>query len=127
MKKLLFISILFIGLIIGYNKAIASNIPDGFEKVRCTCYLPTGNKTADGTVPYEGIIASNSEHMGDIALLYTEDVVYIGMYEVRDIGGHKDIKNSTRIDVFCETEESMKEFISAYGDYVLIKWIKAEG
>ena len=78
-------------------------------------------------MPYEGIIASNSEHIGDIALLYTEDMVYIGMYEVRDLGGHKDIKNGTRIDMFCETEESMKEFISTYGDYVLIKWIKAEG
>lgn len=127
MKKLLFVSILFIGLVFGYNKAIASNIPDGFERIRCTCYLPTGNKTADGTVPYEGIIASNREHIGDIALLYTEDMVYIGLYEVRDLGGHKDIKNGSRIDMFCENEESMKQFISSYGDYVLIKWIKAEG
>lgn len=127
MKRIICLSVLFIGLVFGYNKAIASNIPDGFEKVRCTCYLQTGNKTADGTVPYDGIIASNCEHMGDIALLYTENMVYIGMYEVRDLGGHKDIKNGTRIDMFCETEKSMKEFISAYGDYVLIKWIKAEG
>ena len=127
MKRVICLSILFIGLVFGYNKSIASNIQDGFERIRCTCYFPTGNKTADGTVPYDGIIASNREHMGDMALLYTEDMVFIGYYECRDTGGHKDIKNGTRIDMFCESEESMREFISTYGDYVLVKWIKAEG
>lgn len=127
MKRVICLSILFVGLVFGYNKAIASNIPDGFERIRCTCYLPTGNKTADGTVPYEGIIASNRKHLGDVAVLYDENLRIIGFFECRDTGGHKDIKNGTRIDMFCESEESMKEFISNYVDYVLVKWVKAEG
>lgn len=127
MKRIICLSVLFIGLVIGYNKAIASNIPDGFERIRCTCYLPTGNKTADGTVPYEGIIASNREHMGDIALLYNENGECIGLFEVRDTGGAESLKNGTSIDVFCNDMDRAKEWIATYGDYVLIKWIKAEG
>ena len=127
MKKPLFVSILFIGLVFSYNKAIASNIPDGFERIRCTCYLPTGNKTADGTIPYEGIIASNREHMGDVAILYTEDGEYIGLFEVRDTGGAESLKNGTSVDVFRDNMDRAKEWIATYGDYVLVKWVKAEG
>lgn len=127
MKRIICLSILFIGLIFCYNKSIASNIPDGFEKVRCTCYLPTGNKTADGTVPYKGIIASNREHLGDVAVLYDENLRIIGFFECKDTGGHKDLKNGSRIDVFCNSDDEIIKWQKTVGDYVYVQWVKGDG
>lgn len=97
------------------------------QKVRCTCYIPTGNKTADGTVPYEGIIASNSDHLGDCALLYTLDGEYIGLFECRDTGGNAKLRNGTAIDVFRDNLDRVYEWVGNYGDYVMIIWIESEG
>lgn len=97
------------------------------QTVRCTCYLPTGNKTADGTVPYEGIIASNREHLGDMCMIFTMDGELIGIFESRDLGGHKKLRNGTAIDVYRDNMDRAKEWIATYGDYVQIVWIPAEG
>ena len=97
------------------------------QTVRCTCYLPTGNRTADGTVPYEGIIASNREHLGDMAILLTMDGEMIGVFETRDCGGHYKLRNGTAIDVYRDTMERAWEWVHTYGDYVQIIWIPAEG
>ena len=97
------------------------------QTVRCTCYLPTGHRTADGTVPYEGIIASNREHLGDMAILLTMDGEMIGMYESRDIGGHYKLRNGTAIDVYRDNIERAWDWVHNYGDYVQVIWIPAEG
>ena len=49
------------------------------QRVRCTCYTPTGNATASGIMPYEGICASNHEHMGWTARIYTLEGELIGV------------------------------------------------
>lgn len=97
------------------------------QTVRCTCYLPTGNRTADGTIPYEGIIASNRQHLGDMAMLLTMDGELIGMFECRDIGGHRKLRNGTAIDVFRNDMDRAWDWVHTYGDYVQIIWIPAEG
>lgn len=97
------------------------------QKVRCTCYLPTGHCTADGTVPYEGIIASNREHLGDMCMIFDMDGNFIDIMECRDCGGHKKLRNGTAIDVYRDSMERAKEWIATYGDYVQIIWIEAEG
>lgn len=97
------------------------------QTVRCTCYLQTGCRTADGTVPYEGIIASNRAHLGDMAMLYTVDGEYIGMFECRDIGGNRKLRNGTAIDVYREDIEAAWEWVHTYGEYVQVIWVKAEG
>ena len=97
------------------------------QKVRCTCYLPTGNCTADGTVPYEGIIASNREHLGDMCMIFDMDGNLIGIFEARDLGGHRKLRNGTAIDVYRDTMDRAKEWVRTYGDYVQIIWIDAEG
>jgi len=97
------------------------------QKIRCTCYLPTGNRTYDGTEPYEGIVAANKEHLGDMALLWTIEGEWIGLFECRDIGGGKMLKNGMAIDIFRDDMDSVKEWIQMYGDYVQIIWIPAEG
>jgi hypothetical protein len=97
------------------------------QTVRCTCYIPTGHRTADGTVPYEGIIASNKEHLGDMAILLTMDGDMIGVYECRDIGGGRMLRNGTAIDVYRDNMDRAWEWIHIYGDYVQVIWIEAEG
>ena len=101
--------------------------PVEMQKVRCTCYLPTGNKTADGTVPYEGIIASNREHLGDMCMVFDMDGALIGIFESRDVGGHRKLRNGTAIDVYRDNMDRAKEWVQTYGDYVQIIWIDAEG
>ncbi len=97
------------------------------QKVRCTCYLPTGNRTYDGTVPYEGIIASNKEHLGDMCMIFDMDGNFIALMEARDCGGHKMLRNGTAIDVFRDNLDRAKEWVRTYGDYVQIVWLEADG
>ena len=102
-------------------------IPDGCQIMRCTCYTPTGNKTADGTWPYVGICASNREHLGQVAVVYTMDGRGIGYFECRDTGSHEDLKNGTRIDIFRETEQGVREWQQTVGDYVIVQWVSGNG
>lgn len=95
--------------------------------VRCTCYLPTGSRTYDGTVPYEGICSSNTEHIGDVAMLWTLDGEWIGMFECRDIGGNSMLRNGTGIDIYRDTMDGALEWVRTYGDYVQVIWMEAEG
>ena len=89
-------------------------------KVRCTCYIPTGNPTASGIYPHEGIIATNREHLGESAMLFTIDGEFIGYFDSMDTGGHEGLKNGTRIDVYRDTLDRAYEWVATYGDYVLI-------
>ena len=70
------------------------------QKVRCTCYLPTGHCTASGVIPYEGIIASNREHLGQMCMIFTMDGELIDIMECRDVGGHRKLRNGTATDVY---------------------------
>lgn len=102
-------------------------IPDGCEVVRCTCYLPTGNRTADGTIPYEGICASNREHLGQVAVVYDLDLRIVGFFEARDTGSHEELQDGTRIDIFRETETGIREWQQTVGDYVIVQWVSGNG
>ena len=106
---------------------VLPKLPEGLERVRCTCYLPTGNRTASGCYPYEGIVAASKDRLGQVAVLYTEDMELIGFFECRDTGGHKGLKNGSRIDVYRDSEESMREWIATYGDYVIVQWVECDG
>lgn len=97
---------------------------DDLQKVRCTCYLPTGNKTYDGTVPYEGICAANKEHLGDVAVLYSVDGEFIGFFECRDIGVHQKLRNGTAIDIYRDSMDRAWEWVGEWGDYVYVYWIE---
>lgn len=97
---------------------------DDLQKVRCTCYLPTGNKTADGTVPYEGVCASNREHLGDVAVLYSVNGEFIGFFECRDVGGHRKLRNGTAVDIYRDSLDRAWEWVGEHGDYVYVYWIE---
>ena len=125
-NTVLLITVLFLGLSLK-SDAKEIKIPDGCEVVRCTCYLPTGNKTADGTIPYKGICASNREHLGMVAVVYDLDCQIVGFYEAKDTGSHEDLQNGKRIDIYCDTAEEIEEWQRTVGDYVIVQWVKGEG
>lgn len=93
------------------------------QRMRCTCYLPTGNACYDGTPTHKGVISSNVEHVGKTALLYTLDGDFIGRFECHDIGGNCMLRNGTAIDVYRDTMEEAWEWVGNYGDYVLVRWL----
>ena len=93
-------------------------------RIRATCYLPTGNKTASGITPYEGIIAASKDRLGQRAALYTEEGKLIGFFICEDTGGHKELKSGTRIDIFRDSYESYKKWVQDYGDYVYMEWLE---
>lgn len=97
------------------------------QTVRCTCYLPTGHCTASGVMPYEGIVASNRDHLGDMCLIFDMEGNFIEMMECRDVGGHRKLRNGTAIDVYRDSMDRAKEWIRTYGDYVQIIWLEADG
>ena len=124
-KKLMPIMLIFVLSTTCY--ASSSRIPDNCELLRCTCYLPTGNKTADGCIPYEGICASNREHLGQVAIVWTQDMEFVGYFECRDTGSHEGLKNGTRIDIYRDTKEGVKKWQKEVGDWCIIQWVKGEG
>lgn len=100
---------------------------NGLEYVRLSCYLPTGNCCADGTWPYEGVVACNAEHLGMTCILYDKDLNEAERFECHDVGGHPLLMSGKAIDIFRETMDGAWEIIGRYGDYAYIKWIPGEG
>ena len=96
-------------------------------RMRVTCYLPTGNRTADGTVPYEGICAARRDWIGKVAVVYDADMRYVGVFEIRDTGGHERIRNGSSIDIYRDNMERAREWIATYGDYMYVQIMEAEG
>lgn len=115
------------GILSYYGTARADDTQPELKKMRVTCYLPTGNRTADGTVPYEGIVAARRQDLGKVAVIYDLDMNWLGNFEVRDTGGAKSLKNGTSIDVFRDDMDSAREWIRAYGDYCYVQLIEADG
>lgn len=97
------------------------------QLMRITYYLPTGNKTADGTEPYYGICAAKKDWIGKVAIIYDLNMRLIGFFEIRDTGGHTRIKEGKCIDLFMPTIEDAKAFIKEYGDYGYVQIIDADG
>ena len=97
------------------------------QEVKISCYLPTGHRTYSGQVPYVGGCACNVEHLGQTAMLFDAEYRFIGYYEVNDIGGNSLLKQGKAIDIFQETMEDARNFISANGDHGFVVFIDADG
>lgn len=124
------IAILIWAMISWYGTSIRASAEPVYTepvKMRVTCYLPTGNRTADGTVPYEGICAARRQDLGKVAVVYDMDMQMIGFFEVRDTGGHPRLKNGTSIDIFRDNMDRAQEWIATYGDYCYVQLIEADG
>lgn len=96
--------------------------------VKITWYLnPNGNKTANGGTTHIGSCASNWEHMGDIAVLYSQEGYFIGMYEVNDVGGTEGLKNGTVIDIYADNLEQIYRTAEEWGTEYYVLWVEADG
>ena len=76
------------------------------ERVQLSCYLPTGYRTADGTVPYEGVVSSNTGHLGMDCILYDAQ---------RD-----------EFVLFAYDMDRAWQFIGDHGTWAYIEWIPRE-
>ena len=97
------------------------------QEIRISCYLPTGNATYSGQMPYVGGCAVNKEHLGQTAMLFDSEYRFITFLEVNDIGGNKLLRQGKAVDVFQETMEDAKEFIRTNGDHGFVVWLEADG
>lgn len=101
-------------------------------KIRCTCYLPTGNPCATGVMPQEGItVAGKREWFGKTAILYHINPDgstgrIIGFFIVQDTGGYF-IRNGIRIDVYRHNMNAARAWIREHGDYVKLQLVDSEG
>lgn len=103
--------------------SFVGNTPVDAVRMRCTCYLPTGNCAYDGTPCYEGMISCNKDHVGLEADLYTIEGEYIGRFKCHDIGGNKMLRAGTAIDVYREDMSRALDWVHTYGDYVMVRWL----
>lgn len=96
-------------------------------KMRVTCYLPTGNPTCTGVMPFEGGCAAKREWVGCVAVVYTEDMQYVGCFDINDTGGHKRIKSGASIDIYRNSMERARSWVREYGDYMYVQIIPCDG
>lgn len=89
--------------------------------MRVTCYTWTGNKTASGVYPEEGMCAGRYEDMGKTAFVYDLNYNFIGAFEITDCGGAYSLQNGTSIDIYRDTLERCYEWVGEYGDYLYVE------
>lgn len=89
--------------------------------MRVTCYTWTGNKTASGVYPEEGMCASNHDNIGKTAYVYDTEYNFIGAFEITDCGGAYSLQNGTSIDIYRDTLERCYEWVGEYGDYLYVE------
>lgn len=103
-------------------------------KMRVTCYISErpDAKTKDGSVPKEWMCAGRKEDLGKIAILYRvkEDGSIgdlIGYFEIRDTGSDKGLRNGTKLDIYRDSLERVKDWINEYGDYCFVQILDGKG
>lgn len=95
------------------------------QKVRLSCYVAEpGARCADGTIPYEGEISCNWEHMGQTCIMYDlQTLEQVAVWECHDVGGNILLQRGEAIDVYRDSLERCYELVGQYGDYVYIEWL----
>ena len=97
---------------------------EGLIRIKVSCYIASpGAHTADGSVPIEGYCSGNVEHMGQDLILYDDNLIPVGRYEIRDIGGHHLLRSGEAIDFYRDSLERCYEFIGEHGSYAYIKYV----
>ena len=98
---------------------------DGLQLVRMTCYLPTGNCCADGTMPKIGGCAAAPWQIGKDCIIYRADTLeVITKLECHDTGGHYLLQTGQAIDVFAPDMEWALNWVGTHGSYVYIRWVE---
>ena len=97
----------------------------GFEQMHTTAYVIHG-KTATGIETRPGICACNP-HVGEIAIIYTLDGDYLGMYECVDKGATQGLINGTVIDVWRCNMTQATNYMRITEGRIWVKWVKGNG
>lgn len=99
---------------------------NGFQKIYVTAYC-VGTHTATGVPVHYGCMAVSKEHLGDVAILYTENAEYLGIFEGNDQGGTDAIREGRVVDVYFPTIELCREFMARTGGVAYIRYISGNG
>lgn len=101
----------------------------GLVRVKVSCYTASPDAhTADGSIVREGICAGNKDTIGKDLILYDKNLIAVGRYEIRDVGGHHLLKSGEAIDFYRDSLERCYEFVAEHGSYVYIEYIdRSEG
>lgn len=113
--------------------------------MRVTCYTANeGAACSTGVIPHYGVVAGAKKWEGKAVALYTFEYVdgmavpveCVGLFTILDTGAGIDtdgdgqgdsIKNGQSLDVYVDTGTQAEEWISRYGDYLLVQIIDGEG
>ncbi len=99
--------------------------PAGLQLMHTTAYH-TGTTTANGSAVHIGGCACNP-HLGDVAIIYTTDGEYLGMYECNDTGSTEGLKAGTVIDVYYPTLAECTRWMIKTRGKVRVMWVKGNG
>ena len=85
-----------------------------------------GEITANGSKVHTGGCACNP-HIGDIALIYSVDGKYLGMYECNDTGATEGLHRGTVIDVYRKNLTQCQMWMKLTGGKVYVLWVSGKG
>ena len=99
----------------------------GFETLYATAYC-MGEVTANGSKVHVGGCACNP-HLGEVAIVYTLDGEYLGLYEVNDVGGTDGLKNGDVIDFYRPNLTMCRSLMKIIGpsQKVYVRFIDGKG
>lgn len=82
--------------------------------------------TASGGTTHPGIAACNT-HLGEVALIYSTDGEYLGMYEITDTGSTDGLNAGTVIDVWRANYTQCQSWMKLTNGRVYVQWVKGVG
>lgn len=82
--------------------------------------------TASGGQTRPGIAACNI-HLGDVALVYTTDGVFLGAYEITDTGITDGLTSGRVLDVWRANKTHAKGWMKLTDGRVYVQWIEGDG
>lgn len=132
MKKVITILMLIVIMLLATSGARADGLKHTelfetgeFEEMLTTAYCLHGT-TATGGTTRPGIAACNT-HVGEIAVIYTMEGEYLGMFEITDTGGTDGLMAGTVIDVWFDTLEECEEWMRITQGRAMVRWIGGVG
>ena len=99
----------------------------GFQKLKTTAYC-MGHHTANGSAVHEGGCAFSPDHIGDVAIVYTIDGEYLGIFEVNDTAGEDSAVTAGYVlDIYRTDLERCQEWMDNTGGFIFVKFVKGKG
>ena len=99
----------------------------GFQVMSTTAYILKGT-TANGGTTRPGICASSIDRIGDVAIVYTLEGEYLGLYECTDTGREGGgVRAGTVLDIWKANMTQAESYMRLTGGKVYVKWIEGDG